>query len=81
RAKLAEAIRSQEDMLFTDDQQKQRRRDLEAMRDRLESLDEEEQREVAAITERYADVKPHVSAAAVVFALTPQDARAGAVAR
>jgi hypothetical protein len=51
------------------------------MRDRLESLDEEEQREVAAITDRYADVKPHVSAAAVVFALTPQDARAGTVAR
>ena len=68
-------------MLFTDDQQKQRRRDLDAMRDRLESLDEEEQREVAAITERYADVKPHVSAAAVVFALTPQDAAAGTVAR
>ena len=29
--------------------------------------------------ERYADVKPHVSAAAVVFALTPQDAAAGTV--
>lgn len=81
RTKLAAEIRTQEDMLFTDDQQKQRRRDLEAMRDRLESLDEEEQREVAAITDRYADVKPHVSAAAVVFALTPQDAKAGMVAR
>ncbi|MHA6622493.1 DISARM system SNF2-like helicase DrmD [Pseudonocardia sp. DLS-67] len=81
RERLTAEIRTQEEMLFTDDQQKQRRRDLEAMRDRLESLDEEEQREVAAITERYAEVKPHVSAAAVVFALTPQDAQAGTVAR
>ena len=81
RERLAAQIRTQEEMLFTDDQQKQRRRDLDAMRNRLESLDEEEQREVAAITERYADVKPHVSAAAVVFALTPQDAAAGTVAR
>ncbi|MDN5747756.1 MAG: hypothetical protein L0H64_04465 [Pseudonocardia sp.] len=32
RAKLTEAIRTQEDMLFTDDQHKQRRRDLEATR-------------------------------------------------
>lgn len=81
REKLAAEIRTQEDMLFTDDQQRQRRRDLEAMRNRLESLDEEEQREVAAITDRYAEVKPHVSAAAVVFALTRHDAQAGTVAR
>jgi len=81
RERLAAEIRTQEEMLFTDDQQKQRRRDLEAMRDRLESLDEEEQREVVAITERYSEVRPHVSAAAVVFALTPEDARAGTVAR
>ena len=44
------------------------------MRDRLESLDEEEQRELSAIADRYTDVKPYVSAAAVVFALTPTDA-------
>jgi hypothetical protein len=49
------------------------------MEDRLASLHEEEQREIAAINERYADVKPHVSAAAVVFALTPVDAEAGRV--
>ena len=66
-------------MLFGDDQQAQRRRDIRAMEDRLASLDEEERREVAAIEERYADIRPHVSAAAVVFALTPQDAEAGTV--
>jgi hypothetical protein len=81
RDALAEEIRTQEAMLFTDDQQRQRQRDLRAMEDRLASLDEEEQREVAAIGERYAEVKPHVSAAAVVFALTPADAAAGTVAR
>lgn len=74
--RLAAEIRSQEEALFTDEQQTQRRRDLRAMEDRLANLDGEEQREVAAIAERYRDIKPHVSAAAVVFALTPDDAAA-----
>lgn len=81
RERLAAEIATQEEMLFTDDQQRQRRRDLRAMEDRLAGLAEEEQREVAAITERYSEVRPHVSAAAVVFALTPEDARSGTVAR
>lgn len=76
---LAHEIRDQEEQLFTDDQQAQRRRDLRAMEDRLDGLDMEEQREIASITERYRDIKPHVSAAAVVFALTPADAEAGSV--
>jgi hypothetical protein len=64
--------------LLPDDQQRQRRRDIQAMRERLESLAEEEVREVSAISDRYRDVKPHTSAAAVVFALTEDDAtRAG----
>ncbi len=63
-------------MLFSDDQQAQRRRDIRAMEDRLAGLDEEERRELATIRERYADVQPHVAAAAVVFALTPADAEA-----
>ncbi|MCZ1001059.1 DISARM system SNF2-like helicase DrmD [Streptomyces mirabilis] len=79
RQQLSREIETQEKQLFTDDQQAQRRRDLRAMEDRLASLHEEEQREIAAISERYADVKPHVSAAAVVFALTPADAEAGRV--
>lgn len=63
--------------LFPDEQQRQRRRDIETMRRRQEELGDEEQREIAAITERYRDVKPHTTAAAVVFALTPADARRG----
>lgn len=61
--------------LFTDpDQQRQWRRDIDAMTRRLDELDDEEAREIAAITDRYVDVKPHTTAAAVVFALTRADA-------
>ena len=61
-------------MLFPDDQQRQRRRDIQGMERRLDELDDEEAREISAITERYADVKPHTTAAAIVFALTREDA-------
>jgi SNF2 family DNA or RNA helicase len=64
-------------MLWADDQQKQWRRDIDSMQRRLDELDDEEAREIAAITDRYADVKPHTTAAAVVFALTPEDAKGG----
>jgi superfamily II DNA or RNA helicase len=61
--------------LFADpDQQRQWRRDIDAMTRRLDELDDEEGREIAAITDRYADVKPHTTAAAIVFALTRADA-------
>lgn len=61
--------------LFTDpDQMRQWRRDIDAMSRRLDELDDEEAREIAAVTDRYADVKPHTTAAAVVFALTRADA-------
>jgi superfamily II DNA or RNA helicase len=61
--------------LFTDpDQQRQWRRDISAMSRRLDELDDEEAREIAAVTDRYADVKPHTTAAAVVFALNRTDA-------
>ena len=73
RSKEAEA----EAMLWADEQQKQRRRDIESMQRRLDDLDDEEDREIIAITDRYAEVKPHTTAAAVVFAFTPEDARGG----
>jgi hypothetical protein len=71
---LQEAEEEAAAMLFPDDQQRQRRRDIQGMEHRRDELDDEEAREIAAITERYADVKPHTTAAAVVFALTPADA-------
>ena len=61
-------------MLFPDDQQRQRQRDIDAMKSRQTELDDEEIREIAAIMERYVDVQPHTTAAAVVFALTRADA-------
>ena len=61
--------------MFADpDQQRQWTRDMDAMSRRLDELDDEEAREIAAITDRYEDVKPHTTAAAVVFALTSSDA-------
>ena len=79
RDRLDREIRSEEEKLFPDEQQRQRRRDLKSMIDRLDNLDDEERREVAAIGARYAGIKPHVTAAAVVFALTPNDAKAGRI--
>jgi superfamily II DNA or RNA helicase len=82
RANLRESIarlKAEEDeaqgQLFSDpDQQRQWRRDMDSMNRRLDELDDEEEREIAAITDRYVDVKPHTTAAAVVFALTRSDA-------
>ncbi|HIV57446.1 MAG TPA: DISARM system SNF2-like helicase DrmD [Candidatus Stackebrandtia faecavium] len=79
RKRLDDEIREQKTLLFTDDQQAQRRRDLRAMDDRVISLEEEKERELAMVSDRYADVNLHVSAAAVVFALTPADAETGKV--
>ena len=76
RDRLGREIRSEEELLFPDDQQRQRRHDLASMIERLNGLDDEERREIAAISARYAEIKHHVTAAAVVFALTPEDARA-----
>lgn len=71
RAQEAEA----QEQLFTEpEQERQWRRDREAMQRRLDELDDEEAREIAAIEDRYAEVKPHTTAAAVVFALTRADA-------
>ena len=74
RDRLDREIRSEEEKLFPDEQQRQRQHDLAGMIERLASLDDEERREIDAIGARYADIKPHVTAAAVVFALTPEDA-------
>ncbi len=76
RDRLNRELRSEDAKLFPDDQQRQRQHDLAGMIDRLASLDEEERREIDAISARYENIKPHVTAAAVVFALTPDDAAA-----
>ncbi|MET3161869.1 UNVERIFIED_ORG: superfamily II DNA or RNA helicase [Arthrobacter sp. UYEF10] len=86
RRNLQESLRDRrenqqelEGMLFDLDprQAEQYRLDIRSMENRLANLAEEETREIAAITERYTDIRPFVSAAAVVFALTEQDAKQG----
>ncbi len=72
--RLREAEEEAQWSLLPDDQHRQRAADIRSMEERLLTLSDEEQREIAAIRERYADVQPFVSAAAVVFALTPGDA-------
>ena len=64
----------EEQLPLADDQREQRRRDLRMMEQRLDSLQDEQQRELAAIRARYTDVKPYVSQVALVFALSPADA-------
>ncbi|QAY64723.1 ATP-dependent helicase [Xylanimonas allomyrinae] len=78
RAKQAEI----EGFLFDLDprQAEQYRMDIRSMENRLENLAAEEAREIQAIKDRYTDIRPFVSAAAVVFALTPQDAAQGELA-
>ena len=61
--------------LWVDDQRRQRTRDIQLMRDRLSTLDMEEKRELEAVAERYRDIKPYVTIAALVFALSPSDAK------
>jgi hypothetical protein len=61
--------------LWVDDQRRQRTRDIQLMRDRLSTLGMEEKRELEAVTERYRDIKPYVTIAALVFAVSPDDAK------
>ncbi|WP_220395845.1 hypothetical protein [Bifidobacterium pseudocatenulatum] len=60
--------------LWEDDERRQRQRDIRKMEQRLDDLGAEEQRELETIRNRYRDVKPYVSIAALVFAVSPQDA-------
>lgn len=70
-----DAKRAGEDLLFQLPEEKQQRdRDLERVRTRLSHLDGELQAEREAVERRYREVKPHTFVAALVFALTPEDA-------
>ena len=60
--------------LWEDEERKQRKRDIRKMEQRLDDLDSEESRELDMIRLRYKDVKPYVSMAALVFAVSEQDA-------
>lgn len=74
-AAAEEARRSGEETLFQLPEEKQQReRDLTRVRTRLSHLDDELHAERDAVARRYRDVQPHTFVAALVFALTPEDA-------
>ena len=63
-----------------DPSSRQLQRDIDRMKERLAGLDAEENAELRSIEERYDDPQPFVTTAAVVFAVTPQDAQKGVLA-
>ena len=70
-----EQRRSSEETLFEmPEEREQRERDLARVRTRLTTLDEEQRAERDAVEHRYQNVRAHTFVAALVFALTPQDA-------
>jgi helicase domain protein len=62
--------------LWGDDERRQYTRDIAQMRQRLDTLDEEEAREATGIEERYRDVRHYLSGVALVFAVSEADAAA-----
>ncbi|WP_300267182.1 DISARM system SNF2-like helicase DrmD [Microbacterium sp.] len=76
RRQMEELWKAEQTALFSMDPEstRQLRRDIDKMSERLANLDAEEETEITAIRDRYRDVRPFVSTAAVVFALTPADA-------
>ncbi len=60
--------------LWPDEQRRQRQRDMKAIEGRLDTLADERERELALVRERYRDIRPYCTIAALVFAVSPQDA-------
>ncbi|WP_136057612.1 helicase-related protein, partial [Microbacterium sp. K22] len=73
-AAAEEARLAGEQMLFQFDEEKaQREKDLERVRKRLATLDDEQRAERESVERRYRNVTAHTFVAALVFALTPDD--------
>ncbi|MGS0561820.1 DISARM system SNF2-like helicase DrmD [Microbacterium aurugineum] len=73
-ASAEEARLAGELMLFQFDEEKaQREKDLERVRKRLATLDDEQRTERESVERRYRNVTAHTFVAALVFALTPDD--------
>lgn len=69
-----EARLAGEQMLFQFNEEKaQREKDLERVRKRLATLDDEQRAERESVARRYRNVTAHTFVAALVFALTPDD--------
>lgn len=75
---LAGLREAEEDMnipLWDEAEKRQREQDVLRIRVRLDALESEKEKELATVERRYQDVSPQTLAAAVVFALTPEDAQ------
>ncbi|WIX85857.1 DISARM system SNF2-like helicase DrmD [Amycolatopsis sp. DG1A-15b] len=75
----AKQLADDDQLTLFDDERRQSERDLRQIRERIEALGDERERELAAVDARYADIRPRTFHAAVVFALSPEDADAGEV--
>jgi len=75
-AAAEDAQKASAEMLFQlPEERQQREQDLSRVRARLATLDEEHRSEREAVERRYRDVQAHTFVAALVFALTPDDAK------
>lgn len=75
----AKLLADDDQLALFDDERRQSERDLRQIRERIEALGDERDRELAAVDARYADVQARTFHAAVVFALAPEDAASGKV--
>jgi superfamily II DNA or RNA helicase len=77
----AEKVDGDPQLGLFDDERRQSERDLREIRRRIDALDEERERELAAVDRRYEDVRAWEFPAAVIFALAPQNVEEGVVIR
>jgi len=82
---LSDALRKAKELADEDQptlfdvERRQSERDLRQIRERIDALADERERELAAVDARYTDVQARTFHAAVVFALSPEEAAAGQV--
>lgn len=77
----AEALEGDAQLGLFDDERRQSERDLREIRRRIGALDEERERELAAVEARYDDIRTWEFPAAVIFALAPRDLENGLAIR
>ena len=74
----AEAMESDPQLGLFEDERRQSQHDLRQIRERMNALDDERERELAAVDTRYDDVRPLTFSGALLFAISPSDAERAA---
>ena len=77
----AEAMQNNPQLALFEDEQRQSERDLREIGSRIDALDDERNRELAAVDARYDDIRTWEFPAAVIFALAPHDVENGLTIR